>query len=152
MKKLAAISLLALFIVRHFFLKLWRLLSRGSSSETNEGERRFFHLYADDDITPISAEVREANRQFSRCIGCKICDMLCENTATLKALWIARPSAAAMAHTRLLTEQKHALATYDALLSCEDCTACTGVCPMGIPLKEAVSSFRDSFDEKAKSV
>jgi formate hydrogenlyase subunit 6/NADH:ubiquinone oxidoreductase subunit I len=64
---LRAISLLALHLWKHVFLKVTRLYRAG-------GAKRFIENYQPERIHPIPPRVREALPARHRCIGCGLCD------------------------------------------------------------------------------
>jgi succinate dehydrogenase/fumarate reductase-like Fe-S protein len=133
MKRLHALALLAYYFWRHWLLKLTFRYDAG-------GENRFLSNYRPDHIAPLSRSERKVRAKAMSCIGCGLCDAVCQPAAnapdgplSLSALMLAagRDGTAA------------ASAKVDAdRLRCTDCGACEPLCPSSLPIVRLLAGLR----------
>jgi hypothetical protein len=133
--RLKALFLLALALIR----TLWRLLWGGGRG----GLERFKQNYADDGLTAVSSEEREAMRSFGRCIACGRCDAGDADRIVASRGRFRGTMNLVLAASRSMPDYRAAAEGFD-YLSREALRDKEGLCPTRVPLSRLAQFVREN--------
>lgn len=125
LQKIGAFSFLGYHFVKQGVRRLLGISRRGKS--------HFLKDYAADDIFVVSASERDAMPDYSRCVMCRLCDVVCPEIS-VKPLLLA-PSYVVMGFSRSLTDY-HRFSQES--FACAECRACEDACPQHVPIRKMI--------------
>ncbi len=133
-----SLLLLAWHFLRHVLRKVTLTYDRGGST-------RFLENYRDDGLAPVRREDRQAVARWQSCIGCGLCDAVChpEQPASLVVLLAAGARDLSTLDASALDASRWA---------CGSCDGCSSICPVGVPIAEAVSFLQRGRSESVTGV
>lgn len=124
LQKIGALSFLGYHFVKHSVRRLFGISRRDKS--------HFLKDYAPDGIFAVSGVERSAMPDYSRCVMCRLCDVVCPEISTKSLL---APSYLVTGFSRSLTDY-HRFS--QGSFACGDCRACEDVCPQNVPIRKIV--------------
>lgn len=116
-------------MVLHAFRRIFGLKQRR--------KKEFLESYKADRIFSISPQQRQNMPDYSRCLYCGLCDVVCPELQ-IKPQNLS-PSYIVGSFSRSLTDYTYFNSDYN----CESCGLCQSVCPQDIPIKDIVNFMQE---------
>ena len=120
------------------------MLKKPVASARGAAKERFLQYYADDRLSPLTAQQRQKLAGFSRCICCGLCDSVCDNLPASRRHYFNGPSDLACNVACSMPDFKLADEYLAGWKACGDCTECEDICPSRVPLRE-MAAFVDQL-------
>lgn len=125
LQKIRAFSFLGYHFVKHSVRRFLGIKRRGRS--------HFLKDYASDGIFTVSSSERDGMPDYSRCVMCRLCDVVCPEISVKPSL--LAPSYLVMGFSRSLTDYPH---FSQESFACGDCHTCEDVCPQHVPIRKII--------------
>lgn len=123
-----------------FFIRLTKRIFMRPSP----GLSVFLNNYREDGIPTISPGEKQLLYDISRCVSCRLCDVLCPALIHTNPAEFLGPAFYPSSASRLITDYPYAKLDTDL---CSECAGCDTICPERVPIRATFALMQKKVAE-----